>query len=355
VSELLELEKSRWLAEIARRGLHERDGYLSTTSWLKATFRLSGGAAREALRVARGLEQMPHVRQAFRDGEISLPGVKVLARVREAAPEAFSRAEELLVQAARIHTVGELHRVASTWREQVMAERFDVREGRRLHASVTTGGMVRIDGDLDPEAGETLLVALSAVMDAEARSPEPETRTPAQRRADALEEICRTYLDRRDRPVVAGERPHLVLTVPYEALGDTTGVAELDRTGAVRAETARRLACDASVSRVVLGPRSEPLDVGRKTPVVTSAIRRAVIVRDHTCRFPGCDRHPAWCDAHHVIHWAQGGETRLSNLVLLCRRHHRAVHERGFTLSMDRGHPVFHRPDGSPLEDRGPP
>lgn len=355
VSELLELEKSRRIAEIARRGIHERDGYVSTTAWLRGTFRLSGGAAREAVRVARGLEQMPVVRRAFRDGEISLAAVKVLAHVREAAPEAFRGAEELLVGAARLHTVAELHRVASTWGEQVLAERFDLREGRRLHASLTLGGMVRIDGDLDPEAGETLLVALSAVMDAEVRDPETETRTPAQRRADALEEICRTYLDRRDRPVVAGERPHLVLTVPYEALGDTTGVAELDRTGAVRAETARRLACDASVSRVVLGPRSEPLDVGRKTPVVTSAIKRAVIVRDRTCRFPGCDRHHSWCDAHHVTHWADGGPTALRNLVLLCRRHHRAVHERGFTLAMDHGRPVFRRPDGTPLEDRGPP
>lgn len=151
VSELLELEKSRRIAEIARRGIHERDGYLSTTSWLGSTFRLSGGAAREAVRVARGLEQMPVVRRAFRDGEISLAAVKVLAHVREAAPEAFRGAEELLVGAARLHTVAELHRVASTWREQVLAERFDLREGRRLHASLTLGGMVRIDGDLDPE------------------------------------------------------------------------------------------------------------------------------------------------------------------------------------------------------------
>jgi uncharacterized protein DUF222/HNH endonuclease len=290
---------------------------------------------------------------AFREGEISLPAVKVLAHTRESAPEAFEAAEELLVHAAKIHPVAELHRVVSTWREQVLRGRSDLREGRRLHASLTLGGMVRIDGDLDPEAGETLLVALSAVIDAEVRSAEPETRTPAQRRADALEEICRSYLERSDRPLVARERPHLVVTVPYEAL-TTGGPGELERTGALSASAVRRLACDGAVSRVVLSPRSEPLDVGRKTSVVPAPLRRAVVLRDRTCTFPGCDRHHSWCDAHHVRHWADGGPTALRNLVLLCRRHHRAVHERRFTVVMD-DHPVFRRSDGSVLEDRGPP
>jgi hypothetical protein len=117
----------------------------------------------------------------------------------------------------------------------------------------------------------------------------------------------------------------------------------------------RRLACDASVTRIVLGPRSEPLDVGRRTAVVTGALRRALIARDRACRFPGCDRHHGWCDAHHVRHWADGGATGLHNLVLLCRRHHRAIHEGGFGLGMEGTHPVFRRPDGSILEDRAPP
>jgi predicted restriction endonuclease len=99
---------------------------------------------------------------------------------------------------------------------------------------------------------------------------------------------------------------------------------------------------------------SEPLDVGRRTPVVSPAIRRAVIVRDAHCRFPGCDRPQSWCDAHHAVHWADGGPTSLQNLVLLCRAHHRLVHQ-GFGLDMDDGHPVFRRPDGSVIEDRGPP
>jgi hypothetical protein len=106
--------------------------------------------------------------------------------------------------------------------------------------------------------------------------------------------------------------------------------------------------------RVVMAGRSEPLDLGRRTPVVSPALRRAVIVRDRTCRFPGCERPSSWCDAHHVRHWAKGGPTSLSNLVLVCRRHHRLVHE-GFGLEMGANGPVFRRPDGTVLEDRAPP
>ena len=156
---------------------------------------------------------------------------------------------------------------------------------------------------------------------------------------------------------MAGERPHVTVTVGAEAIqGASGGTSELDHVGPVHPEAARRLACDASVMRVVMAGRSEPLDVGRRTSVVPPAIRRAVIVRDHHCRFPGCDRPHTWCDAHHVVHWADGGPTALPNLVLLCRRHHRMVHQAGgFRLELEEGRPVFRRPDGSVLEDRAPP
>ena len=132
--------------------------------------------------------------------------------------------------------------------------------------------------------------------------------------------------------------------------------AELDRAGPVSRDTARRLACDASVRRIVLGGPSQPLDVGRRTAVVPAGLRRAVIVRDHVCRFPGCDRPHDWCDAHHIVHWADGGPTALANLVLLCRRHHRLVHTRGgFRLALEHGRPVFRRPDGTAIDDRAPP
>jgi hypothetical protein len=146
----------------------------------------------------------------------------------------------------------------------------------------------------------------------------------------------------------------VTVTVGAEALAGPP--SELDHVGPVRPETARRIACDASVMRVVMAGRSEPLDVGRRTAVVPPAMRRAVIVRDRHCRFPGCDRPHTWCDAHHILHWAEGGATAADNLLLLCRRHHRKVHERGgFRLLVQDGRATFTRPDGTMLEDRAPP
>lgn len=358
--ELLEVERLRRLAEIDRRRLFERDGHLSAASWLATTFKVAWGTAREHVRIARALEEMPETRQALDAGELSMSAVRVLVATRDADPPAFSRCETELVEAARIHSMQDLQRVAAYWRQAVETERSlegdeKVRARRRLHASVSFLGMVRVDGDLDPETGETLLTALRAVLDAESHSRrEGDDRTPAQRRADALGEICRQWLDLAERPSVAGERPHVTVTVDADAIqGTSAGISELDHVGPVHPDVARRLACDASIMRVVMAGRSEPLDVGRRTPLVSPAMRRAVIVRDRHCRFPGCDRPHTWCDAHHVVHWADGGPTALPNLVLLCRRHHRMVHQPGgFRLELSDGRPVFRRPDGSVLEDR---
>jgi hypothetical protein len=148
----------------------------------------------------------------------------------------------------------------------------------------------------------------------------------------------------------------VVVTVDLRSLQGKLGRrSELEDTGPITPETARRLACDAGVCRVLMRGSSEPLDVGRTTPLVPSGMRRALVLRDGGCRFPGCGRPQAWSDGHHVTHWADGGPTTLGNLVLLCRPHHRAVHEE-FRVEMDAHGPVFSRADGSRLgEDRAPP
>ncbi|HSJ51071.1 MAG TPA: DUF222 domain-containing protein [Actinomycetota bacterium] len=361
--ELLEAERLRRLAEIDRRRLFERDGHLSAAAWLVRVFRVAWGAARDQVRLARALDVMPITRQAVEDGEMSLSSARVLASARDADPAAFPRSEPLLVGTAVTHSPGELQRAVVLWRDAVEREAgIDaderLRKRRGLYASKTFLGMVRLDGDLDPDGGEPVLRALQAVIDSQARSVANDERTPAQRRADALGEICRQWLELAERPVVAGEKPHVTVTVDVRTLSHGDGVAELDHAGPVPAEVARRLACDASVRRVVLSARSEPLDVGRRTPLVPPSMRRALLVRDRRCRFPGCDRAHTWCDAHHVRHWADGGPTALANLILLCRRHHRLVHRRGgFRLELEDGRPVFRRPGGSVLEDdpRGPP
>jgi hypothetical protein len=370
-ADLIDAERPRHLAEIERRGLHTRDGHLSAASWLATRFKVAWGAARAQVRTARALEEMPHARRALDEGDLSMSAVRVLVSAREADPEAFGHSEKQLVEAACIHSMHDLRRVVAYWRQAVEQQAAidgdeKLREQRRLHASVTFLGMVRVDGTLDPETGETFLTALQSVLDAESRSgPQGDDSTPAQRRADALGELCRQWLDSADRPRVAGERPHVNLTVDVDAVaGDMHPVheadpargplREFDHVGPVSPAVARRVLCDAAIRRIVMVGRSEPLDVGRQTPVVSPAMRRAVIARDRHCRFPGCDRPHTWCDAHHIVHWADGGPTAVPNLILLWRRHHRMMHARdGFLLELVQGRPVFSRRDGSVL--RAPP
>jgi hypothetical protein len=351
-------ERLKWLGSIERRGTYARDGHLSITSWLAQRFRKTWSAASRLVRQARALEQMPSTREALEEGEITSSAVDVLMPAHQVDPQAFAQAEDYLVEAATTLSIPDLGRVVGTWRraaEDARGPEFteQAHERRRLHVSPTLAGMVRVDGDLDPETGQTVISALRAVCDTEVRSQE-DVRTPPQRRADALGEICRQWLDRTDRPDVGTERPHVTVTVDLQTLEERLPIpgsgAELEDVGPISSEAARRLACDASVSRVITSGASEPLDVGRRTQVVPAGIRRAVVVRDRGCRFPGCDRPQGWTDAHHVVHWAHGGDTALSNLVLLCRRHHRLVHH-GFGLEMANGRPRFFRPDGSALED----
>jgi hypothetical protein len=354
----LELEAHRRLVEIDRRHLFQRDGYLSVAAWLTNALKMSWGGARDQVRTARALDEMPATRAAVVAGDVSMCSARSLIAARDADPAAFATAEPQLVEAARIHSVCDLGRVVAYWRQAVERERAidgdeALRAQRRLHASVTMHGMVRVDGMLDPENGETILTALRAVTDAEMRGRskgDVDDRSAAQRRADALGEVCRQWLDRSDRPTVGGELPHVTVTVSADALAGGEGAHEMDHTGPISIRTARRFACDASVMRVVLSERSEPLDVGRRSKIVPAPLRRAVIVRDGRCRFPGCDRPHTWCDAHHIVHWADGGSTALSNLLLLCRQHHRAIHTGRARLDMDDGLPIFRRPDGSRLD-----
>jgi hypothetical protein len=359
-AQLLELERLRWLAAVDRRQPFLRDGYLSTSSWFAQRHRVAYSTAMSDVRMARALEAMPRAREAAAAGHISTSATKVLAAALETDKEAFAESEPLLVDAAIRHSVRDLQRVTAHWRNAIDSRKVfqlgddSFRERSHLHVSPTVFGIVRIDWDLDPETGETVLTALQSSVDAAIRSGDPGDRwTPGQRRADALGEICRRWLDSSDRPQVGGERPHITVTVEMEALLKT-GPGDFDHVGPIDGETVRRLACDATVCRVIFGPGSEPLDIGRRTSVVPAAMRRAVVVRDKECRFPGCDRPPPWCDAHHVVHWAEGDHTALRNLVLLCRRHRTLVHQ-GFGVEMSEGKPAFHRPDGTLLEERAPP
>ncbi|MDQ6773841.1 MAG: HNH endonuclease, partial [Candidatus Dormibacteraeota bacterium] len=188
-----------------------------------------------------------------------------------------------------------------------------------------------IDGLLDAESGEVVRTALETLMGPPAAGDE---RTAPQRRADALVELMRRQLDAGRLPEVGGKKPHLTLVAEMGTLGGEPGAppAELNWRQLLPREHARRLACDCQLTPVVGGPDGAPATVGRTTRVVPPALRRALVLRDRGCRWPGCDRPPGWTDAHHLRHWADGGATELRNLCLLCRVHHRLAHTRGLQL-----------------------
>ena len=190
--------------------------------------------------------------------------------------------------------------------------------------------MVAIDGLLDPESGAMVLTALASAT--APRGPD-DHRSAGQRRADALVDMCGVCLDHGSLASSGGVRPHLLVTAPATSFASAAGVApstevpEVAWTGPLPNDSVRRLGCDADITRVLLDSDSLPLDVGRSTRTVPQQIRQALVVRDRGCVAEGCDRPVAWTEAHHVVHWAEGGRTALDNLVLLCRTHHRKVHD----------------------------
>jgi len=320
-----------------QRGGDEEDGASSLVSWLRNRCGLSSGEAMKRAEVARQLPELPEAEKRFRTGELGFSHAAVLARVvTEVGPEAARMASDTLLDAAsrldptRLRIVGR-HLRHCVDPDGALAAALKDHERRFLHLSQTFDGVYIIDGLLDAEGGATLQTALGALSH---RLP-GDMRSPAERRADALVELAVRQLQGGSLPSVHGQRPHLMLTASVDALAGSPRAmpAELALAGPVHAETARRIACDASASTVTMAG-SEPLSVGREQRRIPAAVRRALAHRDRGCRFPGCDRPPEWTDGHHVTHWARGGETSVANLVLLCRVHHRRVHDEGWSLRL---------------------
>jgi len=209
--------------------------------------------------------------------------------------------------------------------DEAALRRAETRAHRRrsLTLSLPVDGMVRLSGLLGVEEAAIVGAALQPLS-----GPIPDDdRSVPERRADALVDICRLALRTGELPHDGGEPPQLAVTVKFDPLTATFGPGQLPDAERVSAETARRLACDAQILPIVLGGASQVLDAGRARRLATGPLRRALTVRDGGCAFPGCDRPARWTDAHHLIPWSEGGATSLDNLVLLCRHHHRTIHD----------------------------
>jgi len=334
-------------------------GFSSCAAWLTWRIGLAPGAAREHVRVARALGTLPRLAQALARGELSYSKVRELTRV--ATPET----EEQLLRVGRAGTTEHVVRIVRGWRR--VDRQAEVREealrhaSRALHVYPDSDGTVRIKGRLTPEVGALLMQALAAARETlyqRRREKEPDADPPMmeQQQADALALLAETALHQGLDPGAPGERYQVVVHVDAEVLADADapGQSALEDGARVPAGTSQRLACDAS--RVVMrhGRDGRVVEVDARTRTIPPAIRRALHHRDRGCRFPGCGVR--FGQGHHLRHWAHGGPTTLSNLAMLCRRHHRAVHEEGHQIDrLPDGALRFLRPDGRPLPEVPPP
>jgi hypothetical protein len=354
----------------------ERQGAISCAHWLAWRIGLDTATARERVRVARALGALAHIDEAFGRGELSYAKVRAMTRVATPATE------DRLLEMARNATGAQLERICRGVRQVRTAEALyegggPPPEDRSVRERLQPGGMVRLELVLGPDEAALVMKAVEKMRDQlreEAHRPDASAETSAPATADASAETsaasaCGPPPSRADGVVAlatlflsdsrsastgagaGGDRYQLIVHLHQDVLGaDGAWAATLDDGNRVSAETLRRLACDGALVPTCSGhDDAGVLNVGRRTRSIPSAIRRALWVRDRGCRFPGCP-HTRFLHGHHIQHWLHGGPTSLGNLVLLCPRHHRLVHEGGFTVDVAAdGVLRFRSPETMPL------
>ncbi len=373
--------EAAWLVavgEFAEQRGHEVDGGLSAAAWIAHRCEQSGTRARAQAKAACDLREMPATATAMRDGSLSPVKAELLARARRSvAAERFAEDEQFLIDTVRDLSVDHASTALRFWVAQIEAgsgaDPLEADRARRhLYLARTFRGALDVRGRLDAEGGAVVSQAFDAVMD-DLRRCEVDGEQVAvwQRRADALVEMARLTLAMRCPGGLAtaaseGERasqvdraaqPLLLGVIDLAALAAVRRdakavVGELEPGVPLEAETVRRLLCDSALAPAVVNGLGEPLDLGRASRNPSRGQRRALLLRDRCCVFPGCSRPGSFCDAHHLVHWTAGGSTNLDNLALLCRRHHHLVHEGGFALERTSGGSFrCRRPDGTELID----
>ncbi len=336
VIDALELEFSSMVRRVQRRGDHLVDGNITAASWISRTCGMSLTSAADRLCVGEQLESLPKVSEALGSGEIGYQSTSVLCHLRDQLGDKgdlFN--EDEMLDLARRFSVFNLRKLCNYARHIADPDGFfnEAEENhlrRRLHISLMSDGMHAIDGILDPECGAAVKTALDSL--AKPRGPEDD-RTHSQRMHDALAEVVHHAMDEGKLPRRNGVKPHVTVTTTLEGLKNELGAppAELELSLPISTRTLERIACDCTISRVLLAD-SMVIDVGRATRVNSAPRRRALRVRDKGCRFPGCDRPVNWSTPHHIVAWSRGGPTDMANEVLLCFYHHRLVHEGGWQV-----------------------
>ncbi|QUQ63308.1 HNH endonuclease signature motif containing protein [Kutzneria sp. CA-103260] len=332
------------VSELWNRTAQGKDDQRALVADLAARWKITRAEARDLLRHAL-LFRRQGIHDAARAGVLSKQHLTVLDKTLTEAPEPDrDKVEAELLDKARVFDGAALRMLGQRilqLLDQDGKEPDDpdlAEPDREFHYTNRKDGSMVFRGKLDPESGAQLEAMLSTL--AKPASAD-DTRTTAQRQGDALAEIIDLAAGSDSLPDEGGEKPHLALTMPLADFLAQRGTAEMDGSGPLNAASARRIGCDSTVLRVVLGAQSQPLDIGRATRTIPHQIRRALIIRDRGCAFPGCHRRPRQCHAHHVIHWADGGPTSMDNLVLLCGQHHRLIHHSHWSVTINDGAPEF--------------
>jgi hypothetical protein len=352
----------RWLllvAEFDRRNGWSDSATQSCAHWLNWKCGIAMGAAREKVRVARALETLPKISASMARGALSYSKAREITRVATPATEDY------LLSMAEHGTAAQVEKLVRAYRRCQEAEELS-REARQQQTRAVNyrwddDGSLVLTCRLPAEAGVRIMKAIDLALEELPQETEPPDDVPAgtcrvpvrfsARRADALALVAESFVSHGAHDTAGGDRHQIVVHVAAETLRDqSAGCCEFEHGPSMAAETARRLACDASVVKLIESDDGEPLNLGRKTRTISAPLRRALSARDKGCRFPGCS-NARFIDAHHIVHWANGGETKPANLISLCRFHHRAVHECGFRIeALDDGALRFLNPDGDPVD-----
>ncbi|MEX2151005.1 MAG: DUF222 domain-containing protein [Steroidobacteraceae bacterium] len=350
------------IAELDRRRGWAEWGVKSCAHWLNWKCGFGLGAAREKVRVAHALGKLPLIATAMAEGRISYFNAREMTRVATEANESYLLNIALCGSASQVEQTVRGYRRAMD-AEELSREAIQQRD-QSLWFHTEPDGSLLIRGRVPAEIGALFKRALEMAEDS---LPIPEN-VPAgtfsdadglhrsrKRRVEALATLAESFLASGPRDLSGGDRQQIVVHVDAETLTHGhAGRCELEHGPAIAAETARRLSCDASLVTIIENEQGEPLSVGRRTRTIPPAIRRALNSRDKGCRFPGCS-FKRYVDGHHVRHWAHGGETKLSNLVTLCRFHHRQVHEGKVEVRiLDDGAFRFTRPNGMTFDSPAP-
>ena len=347
------------IAELNNRGVAGEFGYRDTVSLLGDALVLTRREASRLTGHAQALTALPLVAAAAAEGRVSAGQVTAIAETVAAMPAWATPADREVVEKTLTDAAGTVHANGLRKWGRELLYRLDqdgpeprepeplVAPHNELDVTVTPSGRVRLAGELDPEPGALLTTLLSSLTTPKTLDGQPDPRTPAQRAGDGLADILYRAADTGTLPEDGGQKPHLTITVPLETLRTGIGKASLHTAttgGTIKlsAAAARRIACDCELVPMVLGARSEPLDVGRASRTVPTAMRKAVITRDHGhCAFPSCQRPAQWSDIHHARHWLDGGTTKLDNLAVICRQHHTLLHHSEWRMTINNGIPTF--------------